>query len=354
MASPGSDVEAPRQPLRFPSGFLMQLANELDNTIAVIVTDLAGVVTHWNGYAETLYGWSAADALGSPIESLTVGPVTQTEAEEIMASLREGMHWMGGFEARRKDGSLVNVHVMDAPVVDDDGNLVAIVGLSREHPGHLADSLDELDELRRLAGRLDDVRRQEARRIAAQIHDEFSQRLHLLVQQTLALADDPAIPEERRGDLVSIVGMQRDLVDLMHGLCGSLRPPLLDELGAAVALEHLVESVGMLGVAVSCDLDSRIESLPVDRAEIVLAVVQECLANVVNHADAAHCRVTVRQANDVVEIRVADDGRGFDARPGFGIRLMTERVRRAGGSLTFEGASGGGGTTVMARIPAGE
>jgi PAS domain S-box-containing protein len=350
MAVSGTDTEAPRQPLQFPFGFVVRLASELDNTIAVIVTDLAGVVTYWNGYAETLYGWSAADAIGTPIEDLTVGPVTQAEAEEIMASLRQGMHWLGGFEARRRDGGLINVHVMDAPVVDDNGDLVAIVGLSREHPGQLADSLNELDELRRLAGRLDEVRREEARRIAAQIHDEFSQRLHLLVQKTLTLADDPAIPEERRRDIVSLVGMQRDLVGSMHGLCGSLRPPLLDELGAAVALEHLVESVGMLGLAMSCDLDSCIESLPVDRAEIVLAVVQECLANVINHADASRCRVTVRGANDVVEIRVSDDGRGFDARPGFGIRLMTERVRRAGGSLTYDGGPGGG-TTVLARIP---
>jgi two-component system, NarL family, sensor histidine kinase UhpB len=336
--------------LTFRADFLDILGGVIDGTFAVIVTDLAGTVTRWNSYAETLYGWSATEAIGMPIDSLTVGPVTQEEADSIMESLRAGRHWAGGFEGRRRDGSLIRIEVIDAPVVDADGNLVGIVGISREHPGQLADSLEELDELRRLAGHLDEVRRQEARRIAAQIHDEFSQRLHLLVQKTLTVIDDPDIPEQHRADLESMAAMQRDLVASMQGLCGSLRPPLLDELGLAVAVEHLVESVGMLGVNVSFDLDPAVSSLDAERGEVVLAVVQECLSNVVSHAGAASCRVVVRTNAGTVEIEVADDGCGFDGRPGFGIRLMTERVRRLGGAIDITSRVAHG-TEVIVRIP---
>jgi PAS domain S-box-containing protein len=319
-------------------------------TVSVIVTDLEGTVTHWNRYAEVIYGWSATEAVGTPIADLTVGPVTQGTAEAIMDRLREGKHWSGAFEARRRDGDLITIQVVNAPVVDDDGNPVAIVGISREATDQLQRSLVELAEMRDLAGRLDEVRRTEARRISAQIHDEFSQRFHVLIQRTAALAANDSLASDHRDELLELLSLQQELVGVMHGVCGALRPPLLDELGAAVALDHMVESFNQLGLEVSASIDVALDSVDPAVGEVVLAIVQEALANVVAHADASTCDVSVSIDNDVIDLRIVDDGIGYGEKRGFGLRLMTERARRCGGTLSIT-APKAGGTAIKARLP---
>lgn len=319
-------------------------------TVAVIVTDLNGVVTHWNHFAEVVYGWTAAQAVGTPIADLTVGPVTQDTADSIMDRLRSGRHWSGSFEARRRDGDLIAIHIINAPVVDADGDPVAIVGISREASDQLERSLVELAEMRDMAGHLDEVRRAEARRISAQIHDEFSQRFHVLIQRTAALATDDLAPTPFRDELNDLLELQQELVGVMHGVCGALRPPLLDELGAEVALEHLVESMQQLGLHATADIDPALGQVDPEIGEVVLAIAQEALSNVVAHANASVCGVRVAVHDGVLELTVSDDGDGCSERWGFGLRLMNERTRRCGGTLTI-GTADGGGTVVDVRLP---
>jgi PAS domain S-box-containing protein len=319
-------------------------------TVSVIVTDLNGIVTHWNNFAEVIYGWTAAEAVGTPIAELTVGPVTQETADDIMDHLRAGRHWSGAFEARRRDGDLIAIHILNAPVVDEHGVPVAIVGISREASDQLERSLVELAEMRDMAGHLDEVRRTEARRISAQIHDEFSQRFHVLIQRTAALAADDQVPESCRDELNELMALQQELVGVMHGVCGSLRPPLLDELGVEVALEHLVESIQQLGLHTTADIDPALVQLDPAIGEVVLAIAQEALSNVVAHANASVCRVQAVVRDGVLELTVSDDGDGWGQKWGFGLRLMNERTRRCGGTLSM-GAADGGGTVVSVRLP---
>ncbi|MGN6243863.1 MAG: putative bifunctional diguanylate cyclase/phosphodiesterase [Motilibacteraceae bacterium] len=100
--------------------------------LAVVVTDLTGTVTYWNGAAEQLYGWPAAEAVGRGIDELTVPEVTAEVSEEIMASLSAGGSWTGQFPCRRSDGSTFLALVSDSPVRDVDGRQVGIVGISAD------------------------------------------------------------------------------------------------------------------------------------------------------------------------------------------------------------------------------
>ena len=96
---------------------------------AVIATDTAGTVLSWNSAAEQLYGWPAAEAVGRDITEVTVPELSQKAATEIMAALREGRPWSGGFPVRRRDGEVLHALVTDAGVYRD-GELIAIVGAS--------------------------------------------------------------------------------------------------------------------------------------------------------------------------------------------------------------------------------
>jgi PAS domain S-box-containing protein len=99
---------------------------------AVIATDPRGKVVYWNEAAKRLYGWSAEEVMGRPITEVTPSEELLDRAEEIMSELQAGRSWSGEFLVRRKDGSTFPATVTDTPVHDEGGNLVAIVGVSRD------------------------------------------------------------------------------------------------------------------------------------------------------------------------------------------------------------------------------
>jgi PAS domain S-box-containing protein len=99
---------------------------------AAIVTDPDGTITYWNRYAETLYGWTRADALGRNIVEVVVASASMGQAAEIMDRLRAGENWTGEFMVRRRDGTTFPAFVTDTPIFDDRGRLAAIIGISAD------------------------------------------------------------------------------------------------------------------------------------------------------------------------------------------------------------------------------
>ena len=97
--------------------------------LAVIATDVSGVVVFWNHAAQDLYGWTSSEAVGRKIEELTVPEMGQEAASEIMAALRDGVPWTGGFPVRRKDGTVFPALVTDRGIYRD-GSLVGLVGVT--------------------------------------------------------------------------------------------------------------------------------------------------------------------------------------------------------------------------------
>ncbi|HEX6269076.1 MAG TPA: PAS domain S-box protein [Anaerolineales bacterium] len=99
---------------------------------AVIATDLNGIVLYWNPAAEKLYGWPASDALGKNIVEVAPAPQSQERAQEIMQQLAGGNSWSGEFLVQRRDGSTFPAFVSDSPILDSNGKLVGIIGVSSD------------------------------------------------------------------------------------------------------------------------------------------------------------------------------------------------------------------------------
>jgi signal transduction histidine kinase len=146
-----------------------------------------------------------------------------------------------------------------------------------------------------------------------------------------------------------------DTIQEMNGLLLELRPSLLEERGLLTALDELCGAYrNRVGITVSADLEQ--VSLPPPAEHAVFRAAQEGMSNAVRHAAARTVSLSLRQRGDRAELRVADDGRGFDTsagRPGIGLglRLMRDRMAELGGTLVVTSAPGGG-TCLSVTLPA--
>ncbi|HEY1595801.1 MAG TPA: PAS domain S-box protein, partial [Thermoleophilaceae bacterium] len=105
------------------------LLDEVD--VAVVATDLKGTVTHWNRFAEELFGYARAEALGRDIREL--GVVDDAGFLERQAeALRSGGPFEGEFQARHKDGTVFAGYTRDVPLHGDDGELTGFVGVASD------------------------------------------------------------------------------------------------------------------------------------------------------------------------------------------------------------------------------
>jgi two-component system, NarL family, sensor kinase len=253
---------------------------------------------------------------------------------------------------------VLNVHtVARRAFTDRDIRLLVVIG------GLVAGALHQARTHRRLMAREraherfteQAIATQEAerRRLAGDIHDGISQRLVTLSYHldalSHALRDDP-------GEAVEQLRLARGLVDLTldeaRAAIGGLRPPVLDDLGLAGGLASLARSLP--GVEVQLVLAD--ERLP-EHVEIALyRIAQECLQNILKHAEASTARLGFAVQGGRAQLTVADDGVGFEAggddgASGYGMQSMTERAELVGGVLQVVSRPGSG-TTVTASVPA--
>jgi signal transduction histidine kinase len=141
----------------------------------------------------------------------------------------------------------------------------------------------------------------------------------------------------------------------MRALIFELRPAALAEEGLVAALRKHAEAVGMRH-RVDVDVSGPDERLPLARGaeEHVFRLAQEALANAAKHAQASRIDVSVRRDDGHVELRVRDDGRGFDPRARYdghlGLETMRSRAAELGGRLVLESAPGQG-TDVTLTVP---
>lgn len=97
---------------------------------AVIAVDLDGIITYWNRFAQELYGWTAAEAVGRNIMKLMTPEISQEEAVQNMSQLSASKSWAGEFTMQNKNGTTFPAQVFNSPVNDNKGKLIGIVGIS--------------------------------------------------------------------------------------------------------------------------------------------------------------------------------------------------------------------------------
>lgn len=117
---------------RPPDGTNELLAPEIARVLdslpgAIVVRGLDGRVLAWNAVAEQVFGWDRASVIGRQMTGLLVAPPDTDAAAAIVKTAEAGDRWSGRFDVRRVDGAVVRIDAHVAPLLDDEGGVVATV-----------------------------------------------------------------------------------------------------------------------------------------------------------------------------------------------------------------------------------
>lgn len=212
-------------------------------------------------------------------------------------------------------------------------------------------------QLRELSSRIEDIKEEERRRIAREIHDEIGTLLTALKMDLSWLAQ--RLPQDGNA-LHKKVKSMFDLLDTAassaNNLVQNLRPGFLDCFGIVASIEIEAKEFSKR-TGIRCKIvksDNEIE-LSGEQPIALFRVFQEALNNIMKHAEARMVKIEILKAEECVTLIVSDDGKGFDEasrnKPySFGLRGIQERIEHLNGKVKIT-SKPGQGTRIEVYVP---
>ena len=335
-----------------------RLAGLLDSAMDGIVSvDEQQNIVLYNRAAQKMFGWSAEEIRGKPLETLIPQRYRGGHAAQVRrfgatgtTSRRMGDNTV--LYAVRKSGEEFPIDASISQLNAPEGKLYTVI---------LRDVTERVrarEELASFAAESAGVREQEKSRIARELHDELAQSLTALKMDTIWLRDHVPGDEPAQAKVTQMLALLDGAVASVRRIAADLRPLVLDDLGLVPAIEWVAQNFTQrTGVPCALDLDESLE-LEEPFATGVFRIVQESLANVGKHARASRVRVAMHRSDGHLVVSVQDDGVGFrpaDPRKpqSLGLVGLRERAHLMHGEVRID-SSPGAGTRVEARIPTGE
>jgi len=202
---------------------------------------------------------------------------------------------------------------------------------------------------------------EERQRLSRQMHDGPAQALsNFIVQAEIAARLLEIDPVRAKGEIASLKSAALSTFQRVRLFITELRPMMLDDLGLVATLKRYVETFKEeTGFEAKIEIKGSDKNLAPYIEVMIFRAVQEMMGNVVryNNELAVKPNINVQMAveDTFVRVVVADNGKGFELdeiknKPGWGLKLIKDRVEMLGGTLEIDSSIGQGARIIM-QIP---
>ena len=309
---------------------------------------------------EALFGRSAEEIVEMSVREL-LGPESYAEVQVQLDSAFSGTAVSHEVRLPMSKESDRWLSVQYVPDRNQEGTVVGLFILAADvTPLKLSEAAlhEHEEQLRDLSAKLLETQEDERRRLARDLHDDFSQRLAALtldLRDLCLLASEPGALLSSR--LKTVGDVTEQLTTDLQRVAHRLHPSILEHAGLEAACrEHVEEFAAQTGLTVEVLVRDVPNTVPLKEATCLYRVLQESLRNIRKHANATNVLVRLLSTNRGVGLCVHDDGQGIEHslayrdRKGLGLTSMSERVVLLNGTFRLR-TKPGEGTEVHAWVP---
>jgi len=336
---------------------------------AIIAADKEGVIKFLNPNAEKLTGYTHSEVFGKNLMDIF-------KLDRDINILSNQNISISNYADAKQHLVLKNRYDYNIPITlekstfklgkeDYSGIVIAFRDITKqleadEEKNRLyQERIENQERLKLLSGKLIEVGEAEKRNLARELHDEIGQILTAIKINLQTIFRYPHSKE------INIhVSESVDFVDTVlkqvRNLALDLRPSMLDDLGLVSALRWYIDKQATrANIKASINADIREKRFPQEIEITCFRISQETLNNIIKHAGATEIIVDLWEDNNQLNIRISDNGRGFNvykaiqnalSGKSIGLLGMQERVDLVRGQLKIESKEGEG-TSVHAMFP---
>lgn len=369
---------------------------------AVIQFDGKGVIIDWNSRAEAMFGWTQEEAIGKELITTIIPPQQheqyQKNAQDLLNSENKQIrHARFESSGQRNDGHIFPIEMSLTTMLTHDGAIeycafIHDITNQKRNENALRKARNELENrvferttelvrankrlnseivertqaqealqqsqsmLRELVAHQDQIRENERKRIAREIHDELGQHLLVLRIDVSMLQSNHKEDPQLQNEVNAVLGHIDTTMKSVRTIINNLRPSVLD-LGLFAALEWQGNEFERRS-GIHFELTSNDESMELDDeiSTVLFRIMQEALNNVLKHAKASHVQISLKHEPGSLQMKVADNGIGLPTtqkqdQKSFGLIGIRERLSVLGGSLNINSSNNGTTLTITLPLP---
>ena len=335
-----------------------------DSSDAIFSVDPDYHIVSFNKAAEALFGYTAAEVTGKPLNDMLVNQMSVEKRATIRQELLDVGYWKGLVPYHTRNRPPLDIAISISGTHGEQGRMEGYIMVCRDMSERLkaeaklrqfneelerqvkektAELVRSNTELRDLAARLERVREEERARIAREIHDELGQQLTGLKMDLYWAAKrlDTGGTEQAQGKLRSTIGLLDETIRTVRRIATDLRPSILDDLGLIAAIEWQIREFEKRA-GILTDFRSTMPEMdfPPELSIGMFRICQESLTNVARHAAASRVCIVLDPVDGGVRMTITDDGKGLDPQKtglkSLGLPGMKERALMMGGRLEID------------------
>ncbi len=248
-----------------------------------------------------------------------------------------------------------NVRISPIKTGNEIKDLILMISEITERKNAERELMETNKKLKALYHRLENIREEEKKNIAMEIHDELGQELTAIrlgmfwMQQYMEQkGHELAAWEPLHQKVKSLIHLSSQTLNSARNLAHQLRPVVLDNLGLIPAIEWQINNLRE-NSGIQIFFNHNIENLLVKEgfAMAIYRIIQESLTNIIRHSGASEASVNLNMKEKEIHLEIIDNGRGIRKKDlaltgKFGIFGMQERAKTWNGKFTIDEKSNKG------------
>jgi PAS domain S-box-containing protein len=326
--------------------------------IIILRFDASFSITFLNRFALDFFGLNQDEIIGKKLMDV-IAPPLETSGRYVKSIIEDIFRNPQKYvthenEVIKRDGSIAWISWSNKPLFDDNGRFREVLSIGNDitERKKAEDALvASREQLKAMGAELLIAGERERQRIASELHDIIGQNLTLAKIKLDSMFGTPLssrLPKSVQ-EVRELIG---EAIKEVRSQIFHISPPILHMLGFEAAVESLCEKYREdCGIEVVFLDDQQPKPVEGDLRGTLYQMVRELLLNVAKHAQAKNVLVSVGKIEDDIEIRVEDDGAGFDpaqiCQSGIkkcclGLFSIRQRLEYLGGKLEIDSAPGRG------------